>query len=61
MQFEQFIQIGLGASVGALAGFLLSRASGCSAAGCRTRANLWYSLVAGAAFGAAAAWVVITR
>jgi hypothetical protein len=61
MRIEQFIQIGLGASLGALAGFALSRAKTCSGEQCRTRPVTWYAVLAGAVFGAVAGWVLISQ
>lgn len=45
-----------GAAVGAAAGFVLGRARLCSSERCNVRANLVYSILAGAFFGAVVAW-----
>lgn len=58
MRIEQIIQLGLGASLGALVGFLLSRARTCSGGQCRAGAVTWYAVLAGAVFGAAVAYVL---
>jgi len=46
----------LGVIGGALVGFVLSRARSCSSTACNTRANAVFSVIAGAAFGAALMW-----
>ena len=51
----------VGASVGAVVGFVVSRAKGCSPAACNVRANTVYSIAAGAFFGAVVAWVIAGR
>ena len=48
----------VGASVGAVVGFVGSRAKGCSTGACNVRANVVYSIAAGAFFCAVVAWVV---
>ncbi|MFP4139061.1 MAG: hypothetical protein ACOCZU_01955 [Planctomycetota bacterium] len=57
MRIELLIRIGLGACVGAMAGFALSRAKTCSAEACRAGAVTWYAILAGAVFGGVAAYV----
>ncbi|MFP4434359.1 MAG: hypothetical protein ACLFTN_07805 [Phycisphaerae bacterium] len=57
MRIALLIRIGLGAFVGAMAGFALSRAKTCSAEACRAGAVTWYAILAGAVFGVVAAYV----
>ena len=56
---EIAVKILLGAAVGAAGRLLLGRASMCSGQACRTRSNRVFTILAGAAFGAAAAWYLI--
>jgi|GEM_PF-2674005 len=56
----QVMQILAGAGAGALVGFGISRARGCSAQACNVRARAAYSIVAGAFFGAAVAYYLVT-
>jgi NhaP-type Na+/H+ or K+/H+ antiporter len=58
---ETAIRLVLGASLGAAGGVILSRARSCGSQACNVRANLIYSVIAGAVFGAAAAWYVMNR
>jgi len=51
----------LGAAVGALAGYLISRVRTCSDTKCNVRIRAAYSIIAGAVFGAAVAWWLIGR
>lgn len=50
-----------GAIVGGLLGLLIARARACSSEACHVRANLIFSVVAGAVFGAAVAWYFVSR
>jgi len=50
---ELAIKMLVGAVAGAAVGFLIGRARACSAKECNVRANLAFSIVAGAVFGAA--------
>jgi hypothetical protein len=50
---ELAIRMVAGAVAGAAVGFLIGRARVCSAQECNVRANLVFSIVAGAVFGAA--------
>ncbi|HDZ20335.1 hypothetical protein LCGC14_0535930 [marine sediment metagenome] len=56
---EIAVKVLLGAAVGAAGGLLLGRAGVCSSQACRPRSNLVFTILAGAAFGAAVAWYLI--
>ena len=58
---EIAIRIFLGAAVGSLLGWFIGRSRLCSAQACRAKANLFYSILAGAVFGAAVAWAILSR
>ncbi len=49
----------VGAVAGAAGGFLLGRARICSREKCNVKANMIFSILAGAFFGAAVAWALI--
>jgi len=51
----------LGAAMGAAGGLLIGRSTVCRAGACRAKTNLVFAVIAGATFGAAVAWVVVTR
>jgi hypothetical protein len=46
----------IGAGAGATLGYFLVRVRPCSTGACNVRANLIYSVIAGAVFGAGVAW-----
>jgi len=50
-----------GAVAGGAGGLLLSRARLCSGESCHAKANVIFSIIAGALFGAAVAWYLINR
>ena len=50
-----------GAAAGALLGFVLGRSRLCSSKACNVKANMIFSILAGAVFGAAVAWYWIHR
>lgn len=51
----------LGAAIGAGLGVVLGRARLCSSTRCNVRANMAFSILAGALFGAAVAWWYVNR
>jgi len=51
----------LGAAIGGVVGFLLARMRLCASGTCRTRANLIFTVLAGAFFGTAIAWYWMHR
>ena len=51
----------LGAAVGAVGGYGLSRVRTCSASACNVRASTIFSIISGAVFGAAVAWYFLTK
>lgn len=55
------IRILAGAVIGAALGFLVGRTTLCSAAQCRSRARMIFSIVGCAIFGAALAWHLSVR
>jgi len=55
------IKLLLGAAAGSVGGWLLGHARSCSTGACRTRPRMAFSIVAGAAFGAAMAWYLVHR
>ena len=58
---EIAIRLFLGSAGGALLGLLIGRARLCSGKACAAKGSMIYSIVAGAAFGAAVAWYVMNR
>jgi len=58
---EIVLKMLLGTTVGAMFGLLLARAKLCSAQTCHAKANLVFSIIAGAFFGAAVAWYWMQR
>lgn len=55
------IKVLAGAVIGAALGFLLGRTTLCSAAQCRSRTRMIFSIVGCGIFGAALAWHLSTR
>lgn len=60
MWIETALRILLGATLGAIGGFVLGRARACSGGTCNVKANLAFSIVAGACFGGAVAYAIGT-
>ncbi|MGC9453261.1 MAG: hypothetical protein ACP5HU_00190 [Phycisphaerae bacterium] len=57
---EVAIKLAAGAIVGAGLGLVIGRAKSCSAEACKARVNVVFAVVAGAFFGAAAAWALMS-
>ncbi|MFP3936721.1 MAG: hypothetical protein ACLFVW_00175 [Phycisphaerae bacterium] len=53
------IRLVAGGIVGAGLGLVIGRARSCSAEACKARVNVVFAVVAGAFFGAAAAWAMM--
>jgi hypothetical protein len=56
-----FIHLVAGALIGGAFGVLLGRSKICSPTGCNLRANMIFSIIAGAVLGTSVAWWLTTR
>jgi hypothetical protein len=51
----------LGGALGAAAGLGIARARLCSSEACRTKANFWFSILAGTLAGLSVTWWIMQR
>ena len=61
MDFVLAGKLMLGASLGAVMGYFLTRVKTCAGDACKVRPTVWYSMLAGAVFGAALAYYLVSR